>query len=105
MIITYLLRLVTIYVIIKKEDHLRIEQIKKKTFDGIVTDYLFTNEKEGFDYVTGGASVIFGKYFFENNKIKNLQIEDSVSKIQGELVLKIYRKDENGKYEYIGKSR
>ena len=101
----FLLRIAGMYIIDRKEESEKIEWLKKKSIDGVIGANLYLIEDQNYDYLTYDFDFVLGKYFFENNKIKNLQLEDSVSKKTGKLVLEIYRKDENGKYQYIGNSR
>lgn len=101
----FLLYVAGIFIIEKKEDSHKRDWLKKKSINGIIGANLYLIEDENYNYITYDFDFILGEYFFENNKIKNLEIEDSISKKPGEFILEIYRKDTNGKYQYIGKSQ
>ena len=98
-------RYIAIYIVKEREEIHRISYMKDMNYSGIIEYQIYNGEEQGYDYITYDTSFILAKYFFENNSLPNLQQGDSIYQIPGTLVLNIYRKDQNGEYEYIGKSQ
>ena len=104
-VVYFFIRQFLIFYIFKNQEKHRIAKLKKMDIDGIVEDNIYNGKEEGYDYYLTSNTFIFGKYYFDNNNLLNLEIGDSVSKTPNKLVLEIYRKDESGKYQYIGDSQ